>query len=103
MKQPKDIEKQAETKADAAVLLQDEALDKVTGGAKAVQMNSYCIICRKYHDLYRYIPWAVSYNNKKYSTAAKFVCEDSGKAFIRLIEPTLGETLYFDAQMNRIQ
>ena len=97
MRQMDDLEKSAETMKDAGVLLNEDALDQVSGGSSVE--DSYCPLCSRTHTLTRYSDWRVLVDQRVY-TAKRYLCTNRHAFFY--IATVHGETVYLDDRMDRI-
>ena len=99
MKRTEGIENQAD-RGEAGVPLQEDALDKVSGGRNEKQYTeSFCLYCRTSHRLAMYYPCTVKFNGCYYHSAKKYECGTHGTFYSLDIG---GETIYLDAMLNKI-
>ena len=92
----KNLEQQAET------LLNDDALDAVSGGDGSSFEVSYCAICGKSHMLRKARGGSLTVRGRIYINVEVYHCDNRGSIFYKATDLTTGETVYFDHNKNRI-
>ena len=100
MKRPEDFEKPTEVlevKEEAGIPLNEDALDKVSGGIQDTGPK-YCALCRSTHTLPPGRHYQMLYG-PYVLYAMKYTCPSNGDFYHARRK---GQDLYFDASMNDI-
>ena len=93
----KNLEQQADT------LLNDDALDAVSGGIGGSDFDiSYCAICGRSHMLRKARGGSLTVRGRIYNNVEVYDCGNRGSIFYKATDPITGEIVYFDYKKNRI-
>lgn len=82
--------------------LEDEALEKVSGGAHYYTEPSYCIYCQKNHLMKMNNSTSITYKRVKYNTCKQYYC-DLHTRFFFLVTDSYRTQFYLTDRMEEVR